>query len=303
MRPYSTKHRPISNRQSYNLSTSLNKKSFRGVSSYSNRNKQMNKTSIISKDKQKMNSNLKSFNKTKLRNIILDSEYENEDEELKEIKNLWYDLGVNKEYQNQFINLIFDLNENEKKQFYNEEKKSLLNFRNQLLKLTKEVESRENNIITLKHLNNVLGTPEENINTDNIIKDIVNLIKTIRINSVKIINVTNKLREIAYVRKEKFNLDEINTQYLYDKKYFIKMNKDINFLEESNIKNYIYFSNYNSDTFFINCSTKLNNKKNDKKIVIPIDDDLMKAIKKAKFDIIQDIFFYNIYRINSYCFN
>ena len=44
MRPYSTKHRQISNRQTYNLSTSSNQKSFRGVSSYSNRNKQMNKT-------------------------------------------------------------------------------------------------------------------------------------------------------------------------------------------------------------------------------------------------------------------
>ena len=295
-RPYSTNQRTFLNRDKNYLSQSLNKKHERGISNNTKRYNQKNKISIISKDKENMMSTFNSFNRSNLRNKIFNliNEDEIEDEELKEIKRLWYDLGINKEYQNQFINLILDLNENNKKQFYSEEKKSLLNFRNLLLKLTKEISSRENNLITLKNLNNVLGTPEENINEENTINDIIKLIKTIRINSVNIISFTNKLREITYSKKEKFNLDNINSEYLYDKKYLIKMNTDIDFLEESNIKNYIDFSNYNSDTFFINCSTKSNNKLNKNKIIIPIEDDLMKAIKKAKYEIIQDIFFYNI---------
>ena len=128
MRPYSNSQRTFSNRGKNNLSLSLNKKSFRGNSSYMQRTNPNNKILIVSKDKQKMSSTSKSFNRNKLRNIFLDSEYENDDEDLKEIKNLWYDLGINKEYQDQFIHMIFDLNENDKEQFYNEEKKKFSNF-------------------------------------------------------------------------------------------------------------------------------------------------------------------------------
>ena len=73
--------------------------------------------------------------------LSYDSEENIYTEEL--IRNLWEELGVTKEYQNQFEKLSRNLSEEEKNYIYTQEKNNLNRFKNILIKLTKEINHRE----------------------------------------------------------------------------------------------------------------------------------------------------------------
>ena len=230
-------------------------------------------------------------------------------EELGLIQNMWDDLGVTKEYQNQFVKYLKNLNEEEKKEFFEFEKNNLKRLRECLLKLTKEISSREKKIEDLKKFDEILETtyPDETqkIN-DSILLDIQNTIKNLRVNSVNIVNHTNKIREILTYNSHrgKFNLDKLNPEYLYNKNYLVKMKNDMNFLNNSYLSKYIDMSNREPDPFLTNCSPCMDdnsqrNNKNNHKINIPIGDELMKAIKKAKYSIMEDYMLFTLNKMNN----
>ena len=230
-------------------------------------------------------------------------------EELGLIQNMWDDLGVTKEYQNQFVKYLKNLNEEEKKEFFEFEKNNLKRLRECLLKLTKEISSREKKIEDLKKFDEILETtyPDETqkIN-DSILLDIQNTIKNLRVNSVNIVNHTNKIREILTYNSHrgKFNLDKLNPEYLYNKNYLVKMKNDMNFLNNSYLSKYIDMSNGEPDPFLTNCSPCMDdnsqrNNKNNHKINIPIGDELMKAIKKAKYSIMEDYMLFTLNKMNN----
>ena len=83
---------------------------------------------------------------------------ENEtDEELSIIENLWDDLGVSINYQEEFKKFIKSVNnEQEKNEYLFSEKNKLRKFRESLLKLSVEISNRENNIFKLKKYINYL---------------------------------------------------------------------------------------------------------------------------------------------------
>jgi hypothetical protein len=234
---------------------------------------------------------------------VIQSEEIEENEEFQSIKNLWIDLGVNEEFQNQFKNYILNLDEEGRNEIYKEEIKSLNRLRKYLLKLSKEISNRENNLNALKKLDELLDNifPEQKL-SDSINNNIIQIIQLLRLNAINIIKDIIKIREISNNKPGKFDLEKLNVAYLYNNNYIIKLTKDIEFLKDSNLKNIIDFSNEDFDSFFTNCSKNSNIKKNQGKIIIPIENELMQEIKQAKYYIMQDIFFNNINK-EQYDFN
>ncbi len=231
-------------------------------------------------------------------NLIKSKDTKEDNEEFSLIQNIWDDLGVREEYQNQFLNYVKNLNEEEKKEFYEMEKKNLKRFRDSLLKISKEISNREKNIEDLKKFDEIIETTfpdkEQQLN-DQLLLDIQNCIKALRVNSVNIVNYMNKIREISTYnsQKGKYNLDKLNSAYLYDPNYLSKMRNDMDFLKNSSLNNYFDMTNGEFDAFLTNCHPK-NEKKKSNKIYIPIGNDLMKAIKSAKYSILEDVLLNNI---------
>ena len=238
-------------------------------------------------------------------NNIFTLNVENLNKEIELIINLWNDLGVTNDYREEYFSLFQSLNEEEKELYLENEKRTLKRIRNALIKLIKEMRSREKNIELLKKYEDIIKnncTNEKQTNNNLIILDIVNIIKNIRINSINIINDLVKVRELSSysIQKGKYNLNNINPLYNYDENYILKMQSDLNFLKKSIISKFIYFSNEEIDPFLICCSPKENNKKNIEKITIPINDDLNDKIKQAKYYISQDLMFSNLYPDKNY---
>ena len=225
--------------------------------------------------------------------------------EFKTIKNMWNDLGVNEKYKILFSNYLIKLNQKEKIELLESEKSYLKKFRDSLLKLSKEISIREKNIQNLKLIENEL---QKNINCENkkkiesILNEIKQLIIQIRLNSINIVNYINKIREVSSynINREKFNLDNINKAYKYNKNILIKMDKEMDFLKNSIIHNYFYISDLNYDTFFSNfINEEDNNNENKEKIIIPFDEGLINSIKNAKYIILQDKFLNKIEEDNN----
>jgi hypothetical protein len=108
------------------------------------------------------------------------------------------------------------------------EKKNLKKIRESLLKLTKEITSRENNIhslrryiISLVNSDNYFEDDEnEKIknNRENVIMNIISLIKSIRLNSVNTVTHFLKAREILtyYHILGKIDINRLSKEYKYD---------------------------------------------------------------------------------------
>ena len=225
---------------------------------------------------------------------------ENEtDEELSIIENLWDDLGVSINYQEEFKNFIKSVNnEQEKNEYLFSEKNKLRKFRESLLKLSVEISNRENNIFKLKKYNNYLEKclKEKKEIEVNFFDKISSIIKFLRINAVNIILQIEKIREKCsyYELKGKYNLNNANKSYLYDENYLINLPKDIKFINKSILFNYIETDNHSqyTDLFFSNCKNIITD--DNKKLKIPISIELKNAINKCKYIILQDNLFNNI---------
>ena len=262
----------------------------------------------INKYKKNLLSPINSNTKTGLNNYIQNNSFNNyyksNDESFNQkyesLINLWKDLGVTIDFQDEFKKMFSFLTEEEKQIYIHNEKKNLKKVRNSIIKLIKEILSREKNIQILKKFNEMLEDEEENID-DSIIIDSINVLKKIRINSLKCVNRLIKVRELTLFQKQngKYNIKNMDPAYKYNENYLMKMKYDLDFLKNSNLSEYIEFSNGDIDPFLICSSQKNNKKRNQDKIIIPINDDLLDEIKQAKYYIIQDLLFSNIPQDNN----
>ena len=207
------------------------------------------------------------------------------------INNLWDSLGVLKEYKNAFYNIINSLGSNNeaKNQFFQLEIENLKKFENNLIKLNKEIENREKALNFLKKLNDVFETQFINLKLDipdNMFKDFTKTIQNIRLISINVILLMNKIREICSYStiNGKFDIDKL-TKYNFDKNYLIKMRNDLDFLVKSQINNYkgMKINFLSSDPFLIS----VNN-------TFPIIHDNFIIIRQCQYIIMQDVIFYQI---------
>ena len=154
-------------------------------------------------------------------------------EELTILKNSWDDLGVTNEYRKAFMNHLKQVNEYERIDIIKQEKNNLKRFRDALLKLKKEITNREDNLLKLKNLNKELGNINYNegeMNSkNNILQNVIVVIKALRMNAINIVSKIIKVNQLSayYSNSGKWDVTRIKPDYSYDPKYLTKM-KDNN---------------------------------------------------------------------------
>ena len=209
----------------------------------------------------------------------------------KSIQTLWDDLGVSSEYKNKFENYIFNLNEEEIFHYLNFEKINLKRYKENIVKLSKEINIRENNIKNLKELDEFIDKNYRRENkqlTQSLIKNLERIINQLRITSINIINYMNTIQEISSFRilKGKYTLNKMKKDFLYNKDYLKKMIFDLDFLKNSNL--FFYFKTSPKtqiDTFFTFFSESF-----------IIGKDLLKGIYQAKYILMENNLFNAIHQ-------
>ena len=245
-------------------------------------------------------------------NESVDYKLDSLNEEYSIIQKIWEDLGVTYKYQIQFDNYIRTVSESKVKNIFINEKNSLKRFGEALIKLSKEISSRENNIHSLQRYvfslvnsGNYFEDEEDERNKrnrENTIMNIISLIKSLRLNSVNVVTHFLKVREIStyYNLVGKIDMNLINKDYNYDEKYLSKMKTDMDFLNEyPKLSKYFDMNNSEIDAFLTNFSPRNTSnysysKINSNKVKIPINEDLKKYINQCRYILLQEQFFDNM---------
>ena len=227
-------------------------------------------------------------------------------EELSVITTLWDELGITEDYRYQF-NKILKHNIYSSKMLFFQEKESLQKFKTSLMKLKKEIYNRENNIENLIKIVKMIDA--QKIENKVLLKEVVNIIKNLRLNAVNIVIYINRVRELGfyYYFQGKWDLTKLKNEYMYNNNYLLQMNEDLNFLKDSTLGKYIQLGEKKIDAFFTNCSqlNKENIEDDDDvdKIIIPFSDDLIQLIEQSIYYVIQDQIMDNIYQKKSIAMN
>jgi hypothetical protein len=208
----------------------------------------------------------------------------------------WDELGITQEYRNAFINMAKRVSESERKDIFQQEKINLKKFRDALLTLKKEISNRENNLELLKKfdkkIENCINVENNSNSIDNILQDVISVIKTLRLNAINIVTKIIKVNQISayYSNSGKFDTSKIKSEYSYDPKYLFKMKEDLLFLRNSALSTFIEMNNSEIDAFLTNCAPSQNKifNNNNTKIKIPISDDLMKLITECRYSLLQE---------------
>ena len=221
------------------------------------------------------------------------------EEEMSLLQIAWNELGVTPEYRQVFINILKEANETEKNNIFIEEKNNMKKFRDSLLNLKKEIENREKNLAQLKKFNylvqSIITNGEEVNSINQILQNVISLIKNLRINAVNIVKKIIKVNHIiSYsTNSGKFNFIKIKPEYSYDPRYLFKMKEDLKFLKNSALSTFIEMNNSSIDPFLTNCAPSNKGAKSSK-IVIPISDDIMKLIIQSRYELLQETVLDNI---------
>ena len=221
-------------------------------------------------------------------------------EEFGEIALLWEELGITDEYQDQFeLYLSSIANTEYKNRFLMIEKNNLIKIKEALTKFSKGKINRNKNIELLKKLNNILKENkifEANKIGNDLLKEINECIKSIRLNAVNVVNNLLKVREAmsCYSLEDKINFEKINDNYFFDNNYLLKINSEMSFLKYSEIGK--IFEKKEEEEYldtFLTIYTDIKNGENEK-ISNPISKELMNAIDKCRYYIMQDSILNNI---------
>ena len=236
--------------------------------------------------------NLSESNSNARQKFLMDENDEVLEDKFTLILNMWDDLGVTPDYRNHFQNVAYSLNDKDKQAYYENESDSLKKFRNCLIKLCKEINNREDNIEKLRQYNEIITTTfyenREEL-SDTMMNNVLTAIKEIRIHSVNVINHFITVREISsyQIMNEKYDLNKVNKAYKLDKDYLLRMKSDLDFVRLGGLLNYFETTDEELDTFLMNISS--NQFSSDKNLkTIPIEDDLLKAIKRCQYIIRED---------------
>ena len=275
-------------------------------------NFQNNEDQILLKGKnqnQSISRNSKNENRSQF-NVSEELNQESLNDMYSTIQKDWYDLGITDNYQFQFHNSIKNLNEEQIKSIFFNEKYNLDRFRDIIIKLRNAIKSRDNNInnlrkdvIALSKEQNKFGKEEDEKfkrNRETIILQIIGLIKSLRINSINVVEYFLKLRELStYFRiKGKIDMKLINSDIIvYNGDYLKKMKTDMDFLKQSkHMKKYFDMNNGEIDAFLTNFDSRPSNnlnyiKFNSNKAKIPVSQDVKNSIMKCRYILLQEEIF------------
>ena len=94
----------------------------------------------------------------------------------------------------------------------------------------------------------------------------------------------NRVREICSYSaiSGKYNFDKLNETYLFESNYLIKMKSDLDFLSQTSLNLFFNFAE-SGDPFLVTISN-----------IIPVSEDISKAIRQSHYTIAQDIIFFQL---------
>ena len=261
-----------------------------------------NKIYITSEPQEQYKNNIL---KQSLPNSQYNNYFNNYNKELEELENTWDDLGVTKEYKIFFLTHANKINSFEKKDTFIQERKDLKQFIESLLSLKNEISNRKESIFKLRDLDLDLEicikSGNDNKSKNNILQQVISIIKNLRLNAINIVEKTIKINQILsyYSNLGKWDITRMNHSYSYDPYYIFKMTKDLLFLKNSIISNYIEMNNSEIDCFLTNCAPSPNRINKSDKIEIPISEDIMKMITKSRIALFQETDFTNVDKDNN----
>ena len=206
-------------------------------------------------------------------------------EKFLKIKNLWDNLGVNKNYQNIFCNISSQLAQIYREGYFDFELNQLNNVNNILQNINKNIQYREEIKISIQKLENDLKN--NNNDKENILNEITKNLNNLRLISIEITNNYMSLRkEIGYETYcQKFYINKIVN---FNKNYLLQMKNDTDFFNNTELKNYYEFA-HESDPFLTNLNIEIENK-----IKIPIENENLDKIKECQFILLNEMIFNEI---------
>ena len=206
-------------------------------------------------------------------------------EKFLKIKNLWDNLGVNKNYQNIFCNISSQLAQIYREGYFDFELNQLNNVNKILQNINKNIQYREEIIINIQKLENDLKN--NNNDKENILNEITKNLNNLRLISIEITNNYMSLRkEIGYETYcQKFYINKIVN---FNKNYLLQMKNDTDFFNNTELKNYYEFA-HESDPFLTNLNIEIENK-----IKIPIENENLDKIKECQFILLNEMIFNEI---------
>ena len=206
-------------------------------------------------------------------------------EKFLKIKNLWENLGVNKNYQNIFCNISSQLAQIYREGYFDFELNQLNNVNKILQNINKNIQYREEIIISIQKLENDLKN--NNNDKENILNEITKNLNNLRLISIEITNNYMSLRkEIGYETYcQKFYINKIVN---FNKNYLLQMKNDTDFFNNTELKNYYEFA-HESDPFLTNLNIEIENK-----IKIPIENENLDKIKECQFILLNEMIFNEI---------
>ena len=199
------------------------------------------------------------------------SEYEN-------LKSLWNELGITNNFiQNfEYMNNNKNNNRDEILQIIKTEKKQMLQFKNEFLRVLKEIEKREDEIRNIKSLDQKYSNlrifynfenesdVKNSINNKNIISrqeleaQIHKCLSSLRLKGINTVSQIKKFKmKYSYlINIGKIDIDYLCEVYGYNKNYLIKLINDLNFLKDTNLKEFYHFNEKGEDPFLLSLTGK-----------------------------------------------
>jgi hypothetical protein len=164
---------------------------------------------------------------------------------------IWDELEITWQYREAFYIYLKNMNDESRNNIIVQEKNNLKKYKKALINLKKEISIREDNILLLKRYNNRLENFNNDDQIENIIDEVINIVKKLRKNAINIVKEYSKIERVSknYSHLEKINKKIIKAEYSYDPNYIYKMQDDLLFLKESALSKYFEMDNKYIDPF------------------------------------------------------
>ena len=149
--------------------------------------------------------------------------------------------------------------------------------------MSKDIESREKAIFLLQKADETIQKNYIDCETlpPELFNNISKTVTDLRIYSINVVTHMNRVREICSYSaiSGKYNFDKLNETYLFESNYLIKMKSDLDFLSQTSLNLFFNFAE-SGDPFLVTISN-----------IIPVSEDISKAIRQSHYTIAQDIIF------------
>lgn len=230
--------------------------------------------------------NLKSLKNSKISYI---KEYENQNNSGKienfiepddELSDLWNYLGVTQKYRSMFLHNLLYFNETFHGVIIEIEKQSLRQVNDLICKITSDLVNRKKILLELEK-NIIFFQNEKNIHSnDKKISEIKQNLKLLMNHTVNIfLNVFKLRKSIAFdITNGKFDLKKINSSYIFESNFLLKLNADLTFIRDSQVGTLLNIQN-NFDPFLTETLSS---------------EDNLKSLNESCYHLLNEIIFTNV---------